>query len=436
MKAVYFVVVGALVVVALLRRRRGVSGLRSMRKVAAAVVRGRNPLGDTGLVAAREIRERLRGRYFKIVTIVLLLVVSAAVVIPTIQSSSGKTARVGLVGSFDQAELQAVTTAAHRVGVRAKLVKEPDLARARSALRDGRVTLLVEGATAVTSKSPLSSSSSTTVATLAGSLASALGVDNAFRSARLTPDQVAVLAHAGPVPVRSLEPAAPSSAARGTSVIGLIMIFIMLTQYLTWTLMGVLEEKVSRVVEVLLAAVRPIQLLGGKLLGIGAVALLQAASVVAVALVLADAVGSDLLKGTAPLVVVASLVWLVVGYAFYSWVYAAAGSMTSRQDQVQSLALPLSVPLIFGYVVALANAGPSAPSLLVKILAYLPPTAPFAMPLLVGKSATSWWEFVVSVVISAVCTVGVAHFAANVYRRAVLRTGRRMGLRELIASAT
>jgi ABC-2 type transport system permease protein len=434
-KATYFVVIGGLVVVAVLRRRRGLSKLKGFRKVGTAVLGGRHPLGDTGLVAAREIRERLRGRYFKIVTIILLLVVSAAVVIPTIHTSTSSTSRVGLVGSFDAAQRQAMTAAGHRVGLDTKLVQEPDLAHARSALRDGRVTLLVDGATSVVSKTPLSASSSTTVATLSTAIASALGVDKAFRSAHLSAGQIAVLSHAGPVPIRSLERAAPNGAARGTSVIGLIMIFIMLTQYLTWTLMGVLEEKVSRVVEVLLAAVRPIQLLGGKLLGIGAVALLQAGLVVALALILADAVGSDLLKGTAPLVVVASLVWLVVGYAFYSWVYAAAGSMTSRQDQVQSLALPLSIPIVFGYIVALTNAGPTAPSLLVKVLAYLPPTAPFAMPLLVGKGATSWWEFLVSVAISAVCTVGVAHLAANVYRRAVLRTGRRTGLRELLASS-
>ena len=59
-------------------------------------------------------------------------------------------------------------------------------------------------------------------------------------------------------------------------MIGLVLVFVMLTQYLTWTLIGVMEEKSSRVVEVLLAAVRPVQLLAGKVLGIGLVALAQA----------------------------------------------------------------------------------------------------------------------------------------------------------------
>ena len=78
------------------------------------------------------------------------------------------------------------------------------------------------------------------------------------------------------------------------------MLFVLLTQYCTWILIGVMQEKSSRVVEVLLAAVRPIQLLGGKVLGIGLVALSQAAVVVGFALLVAKAVGSDILKGSEP----------------------------------------------------------------------------------------------------------------------------------------
>ena len=151
-------------------------------------------------------------------------------------------------------------------------------------------------------------------------------------------------------------------------MIGLILMFLMLTQYNTWILMGVMEEKSSRVVEVLLAAVRPIQLLSGKVLGIGLVAFGQAALIVAFALVLGAAVGSDLLHGTAPLVVASTLVWLVLGYAFYCWVYAAAGSMAERQDQVQSLALPLSLPIVFGYIIAITAASSGDASPLVKVL--------------------------------------------------------------------
>jgi ABC-2 type transport system permease protein len=66
----------------------------------------------------------------------------------------------------------------------------------------------------------------------------------------------------------------------------------------------------------------------------------------------------------------------------------------------------------------------------------VPPTAPFAMPVLVGLGAVSWWGFAASVLISFGCTVGVARVAAAVYRRAVLRTGRRVGLREVLVGSS
>jgi ABC-2 type transport system permease protein len=209
----------------------------------------------------------------------------------------------------------------------------------------------------------------------------------------------------------------------------------MLTQYNTWTLIGVMEEKSSRVIEVLLATVRPIQLLTGKVLGIGLVAFAQASLIVVFSLVLAKSVGSDLLHGTAPVVLVSTLVWLLLGYAFYCWVYAAAGSLAQRQDQVQSLAFPLSLPIIFGYVMALTAVGSGSPSTLFKVLAYLPPTAPFAMPVLVGLGAVTWWEFMASALISVVCTVGVARLATSIYKRAILRTGARVKLRDVVSSA-
>jgi len=70
---------------------------------------------------------------------------------------------------------------------------------------------------------------------------------------------------------------------------------------------------------------------------------------------------------------------------------------------------------------------------LIKVLAYLPPTAPFAMPVLVGLGAVTWWEFTASTALSLVCTVGVARLAASVYRRAILRTGKRVQLREVVS---
>src|ERR1019366_3548970 len=279
---------------------------------------------------------------------------------------------------------------------------------------------------------PIGAGDTSSLAQFVRSVAGDLGVAEAVDAAHLSPVQAAALGAASLVPVQSVMTATVKGSTRTTSVIGLILVFVMLSQYNTWILIGVMEEKSSRVIEVLLAAVRPIQLLTGKVLGIGLVAFAQATTIVAFALLLAEGVGSDLLHGTAPTVLASTLLWLVLGYAFYCWVYAAAGSMAERQDQVQSLAFPLSLPIVFGYIMALTAAGSGSASAFFKVLAYLPPTAPFAMPVLVGLGAVTWWQFLLSVAISIVCTIGVARLAASVYRRAILRTGGRVKLREVI----
>ncbi len=411
------------------RKGRGWSSLSTGPTRGLHVVR---PLGYTGIVAGREIRERLRGRLFRVVTLILFAVVTAAVVIPAIHAGTTTRQKVGVVAGSPvlDAELQRLATA---VGLRVELVSEPDLRVARAELSENSLYVVVDSGGTIIVRNPISDTDTSAGARYVRAVATTLGTQQAFANAGLTPEQAAAVAEAKPWPVESVHPGKKSTTtAEATALVGVVLIFLVLTQYLTWTLMGVMEEKASRVVEVLLATVRPVQLLAGKVVGIGAVALLQAVSLVAFALVLAKVIGSNLVHGAALLVVVATLVWLILGYAFYSWLYAAAGSMAERQDQVQSLALPLSAPLIFGYIVSLTGVSSGSASVLVKVLAFLPPTAPFAMPTLVGFGEVTWWQFLMSVVLSVACTVLVALVAARIYRTAVLRTGGRVRLRELV----
>lgn len=127
-----------------------------------------------------------------------------------------------------------------------------------------------------------------------------------------------------------------------------------------------------------------------------------------------------------------ALIWLVLGYAFYSCVYAAAGSMAERQAQVQTLAFPLALPVIFAYFMATTTLASGSPSTFFEVLAYLPPTAPFAVTVLTALGAIAWWHFATSAALSVVCTVGVARLAMAVYRRSILRTGARVRLRDLM----
>jgi ABC-2 type transport system permease protein len=390
--------------------------------------------GDTGLVAAREFRERIRGRIFRAGTVILLVVVALAIVIPAHTRAAAQTQRVGVAGSLAGPLRAAVMGTGPAAGTTVQLIAEPDAAAARAALRSGQIDLaVIDGRQVLTSK-PVVKTDSSVTAQLARTISRTLGADEALRAAGLTPAQAAALGRAAPLPMTSLQPGPPGGIEPGVSAFGLLLVFLMLTQYNAWTLIGVMEEKSSRVAEVLLAAVRPGQLLAGKVLGIGLVAFAQAAIVVAFAIAVAKAAGSDLLQGTTPVTLAATLAWLVLGYGFYCWVYAAAGSLAERRDQAQGLILPLALPIILGDFLAQATIASGSPSVFFEVLAYLPPTAPFAMPVLIELGRATWWEFAVSAAVSVACTAGVARLATVVYRRAILRTGRRVPLREVLAA--
>jgi ABC-2 type transport system permease protein len=389
-------------------------------------------LGGAGLVARREILERVRGRIFRVGTIVILLAVGAAIVIPKIHSNhTTPPQQVGVVGTPDAAVTQVIKYSGKVGHVPVHVVFEPTQVSAEAALRSGTLDLAIVNTDKILVNQPVFSDNSSDTSTLIQVLSPELGVLHAYQEAGLSGTQIERVAQARAVPVESLHHPNNKNANKGTSVIGVILIFLMLQQYNTWILMGVMQEKASRVVEVLLATVRPIQLLGGKVLGIGLVAMGQALLIVVFALVVSKAVGSDLLHGTGALLLLSDFVWLVLGYAFYSWLFAAAGSTAERQDQVQTLVLPLSLPIIIAYVYSITVASSGNPSLLFKVLAYLPPTAPFAMPVLVGLDQVAWWQFLISVVLAVGGIAAMAWIAAGIYRRAVLRSGQRVSVRDL-----
>ncbi|MGH8960580.1 MAG: ABC transporter permease [Jatrophihabitantaceae bacterium] len=387
--------------------------------------------GDAALVAEREVRERTRGRVFRIGTVIILLAVAAAIVIPTLHHSSKSAERVGVVGTMPAPMRETIVALGPRLGTTVQVTAEPDLSAAEHELESGRIDVAVVDARRLIVKTAPGSGASSTTALLAQALSSSVSLQAALQASGLSPQRAAALAHPPPLPVSSLHPAR-NQTGHAISVYGLILLFVLLSQYGTWILLGVVEEKSSRVIEVLLAAVKPRQLLAGKVLGIGIVALFQAVLIVAVVLGLGAAVGSDLLRGSNPTNVLATVAWLFLGYAFYCWVYAAAGSLATRQEHVQTIAFPLQLPILLGYIASLTAVSSGSASTFVRVLAYLPPTAPFAMPVLVALGQVSWWQFTVAVALSLLGTAAVARLAVTIYLRAILQTGQRVRFREVI----
>lgn len=196
--------------------------------------------------------------------------------------------------------------------------------------------------------------------------------------------------------------------------------------------MGVVEEKSSRIVEILLACVRPTSLLAGKVLGTGTAVIVQYGLIGIVAGVTAKAAGvlPDTLPGLDS-VLIAMVMWMVVGYAIAAVAYGAAGSLVSRQEDAPNVTTPLTMIFMVPYMLTFAMI--SDPSKMIyHVLAYIPPFSSWLMParLVIGES--SWAEQLVALAIAIATLPLLVRLAATIYTRAVTRTGARVRLKEAL----
>ena len=373
------------------------------------------------LVARREIRERLRARSFRVATVLTTIIVIAAIAIPASQRGHQATYDVGVVGATEGLD-RAIVELAAPLNVQLRVHDIGSIDDAQRELTSGILDVVVNGSDAILTKRPVEQDGgkkAQLVAALAG----------AVRLQRLSPADAAALA--APVRVSSVQPSDTNSRQRVTAFFGVLLLFMFFQQYGAWVLVGVVEEKSSRVVEILLAAMRPRQLVTGKVAGIGTVALLQAAIVGAAALIASSVTGYHIFEGASRFLLVWVFVWFFLGYGLYAMAYAAVGSLVSRQADAQNAAFPLAIPILVGYITATSLLGGDV-STFARVLAFLPPTAPLIMPMLIGIGRVPGWQIAISVAEMVVAIAIVIRVAGDVYARAILHSGRRLRLREVL----
>jgi ABC-2 type transport system permease protein len=190
-----------------------------------------------------------------------------------------------------------------------------------------------------------------------------------------------------------------------------------------WVAAGVIEEKSSRVVEVLLATVRPSQLLRGKILGIGVLGLLQLFTIGAAGLLAGIVLGTLDFPTGALATIGLVIVWFVLGYFFYAGLFACAGSLVSRQEDLQSTMTPLTIVIVGSFFIGI-NAVQNPDSTLATVASLLPPSAPLVMPTRIVLGEARLAEALLSAAISIAATIALIPVATRVYSRAVLRTGK------------
>jgi ABC-2 type transport system permease protein len=372
----------------------------------------------TWLVARRELRARTQAKSARVFTAILLVAVAAAVVIPALVSGGGAK-RIGVVGDDTAALRRTVMLAGRVLDTKVQAVPLPSVESGRAGLRDGSLeAVLVDGREVL-------------VKQRAAQGVSSAGETGARVLAQLAATGGKLPAQPSALPIRALEPPPPNLTPRLTGMGVIILIYLLIFVYGQRITQGVGDEKQSRVVEVLLATLRPTQLLAGKIIGIGLVAIAQVAAALAVFLLLGLAVGSDLVHGASGGVVAIGALWFVLGFAFYATAFAAAGSLLSRSSDAANVSFPLVIPLIAAYGISFSVLFGHV-STFYRVLAFLPPTAPVAMPTVYAVGAASTLDIVVSAAITLAATVGMTWVGGLIYQRAIMRTGERVRLRQVL----
>lgn len=375
------------------------------------------------LVAGRELREAARHKSFWISAAVVLIGSTALMVVPEILADDDRDRyEVALVGGSSELE-EGLAAAVEVLDADLELVDASDADQARQLVDDDEADLgvVVDGA-------------GSTIFVTAGEQERLLGaVRQALSGAAfaerlgaqgLDDEQIQTVLQAPEPRITELD-AGDDSRQAAAFLLSLAMYFILI-MLMVQVASGVAVEKSNRISEVLLAIIRPGALLFGKVIGValsGAITLLCGVLPIIVKM----ALGGELPDGLAG-ALLGGLAWFVLGAALYLVLAGALGALVERQEEAGSIVTPLNLTLVASYLV-----GGSAPeSSISGVLAYVPLTSPMVMPARIAVGASSVAEMAVSLGLSALAVVVAARFASVVYRRGIVRTGRRLKLREVL----
>jgi len=389
------------------------------------------------LVAGREVSEQVRSRAFWVSTAITVVAIALIVVLPTELRSGRPTYRVAVTAAAPPGATDVIVHAGTAAGASVVVLTVRDDTAARAALRaagpgHATVALIGGGEPAVVVDRAFSATVTSPTARLAAVISQQVSVVVAADRSGLSRSQAVALANPQPLPVAHLRPAAVSNSKRGPALASAILVFIIVIRYGFGLLASVVQEKSGRVVELLLPTMRPVELMAGKVLGSGILVFAQAAVLVVTALIAAQVTGSPILAGSGAGALAVDFVWVVLGFLFYGFLFAAGGSLASRTEDMQSVGFPLQIPLFIGYFAAFTALGSGSVSPLVKVLAYLPPTAPLDMPVVAASGAASAWQVVLSMAITVAGIVVAAWVSATIFGRAILHTGTRLKARQVL----
>jgi len=348
------------------------------------------------LVADREVTARLRSKSFLISTGVLLLIVLASIVVGAVASANADLTKVAIQRSV-------INALPDMSGFDQTLVDE--VSEVEELVREGEVDA---GIVSNSEVSPLG--------------ITVIGLDAA------SADVVAQLSVAPDV--RILEPAEQDPFLAYLVALGFGLVFFLSSITFGSTIaQSVVEEKQTRIVEILLATISARLLLAGKVVGNSVLAFGQTLLIALVASIGLLVTGQNVVLGQVGPAAAWFVVFFAFGFVLLAAMFAAAASLVSRQEDLGAVISPVTTLVMVPYfAVIFFNDNPTV----LAIMSYIPFSAPVGMPMRLFLGDAQWWEPLLSLALLAVSTVFVIVIGARIYSNALLRTGTRVKLADAL----
>ncbi len=394
-----------------------------------------SPLRQTLEIARRDLFQRAKSKAFLVtmgITLTAVLAIGPLLSLATEGDSAPEV--VGLAGDVPPTLADEIRAAADEAGVDVVTRRLSTATAPEDALRRGdALVVVVDGDELVWLEGPVFFVERVVVAGIQAVARSA-----AIRDLGLTPEEAARLVSPplpGSVVVEDEDP--EEEPRRLGAFLGTVLLYMSILIFGQFVLMGVLEEKSSRVVEVVLSRVRPRQVLVGKVIGLGVLGLSQLlvfGGAIWFSMSQVDFEGVSLSQVSIG-ILVPVVVWFLLGYAFFSVLYAALGATISRQEDMQSVVMIPVLLLLPGYFISLIG-GEDPTMTLVRVASLVPPTSPMVMPMRQAVSDVPLWEVGLAAALIVVVSWGLILLGGRIYRGAILRIGAKVRLREAWRAAS
>jgi ABC-2 type transport system permease protein len=388
-----------------------VSGLRGRQAVA--------------LVARREVTQRLREKSFLISMGVTTLIIVLVAVIPPLLGAGGPAKFTIAVTDANSAPVAAAARQSAK-GFDAELkVRRLSPAAASEALSSGDVDAVLSSG-GLRAKDEPDDKLTGMIDTAARQVHQA----DALRAAGLQGRELQRALTPPTVRVSTIKRVDPERDRKGA--FAFVAVLALYTQLLTFGYLlasGVVEEKASRVVEVLLATIRPKDLLAGKIIGLGLLGLGQLAVMTTVGLAAAALSGALDVSGDVIGAAALAVGWFVLGYAFYSGLFACAGALVPRQEELQASMTPLTMLILISFFLSFVVLD-DPDGTLAHISSFIPFSAPITMPPRIALGEAPAVEILAAFAVTVAGALALIPLAGRIYSGAVLRTGSAVKIRE------